>query len=220
MSINPSGRLYNQKMEELNEYVKWKNLSFETEQKLLSYYEIKYRGKYFEEDTLLADMNDSLRAEIVLHNTRWLIEKVPFLRRSENDGRDEIFFSRIASKLHANYFTPGDFITKQGESAMDMYFVLSGKCDVYVGGRKVVSLYDGAYFGEVALICSILRTASVQAAMHSVLYRLTYTDFHLVLNEFPDVKARIAALAAEKEAAFKPQTNTSLTATCQPIVKD
>ncbi|KAJ3280188.1 anaphase-promoting complex subunit Hcn1, partial [Rhizoclosmatium sp. JEL0117] len=134
---------------ELNDYVKWKNLSPEIEKKLFSYYEIKYRGKFFEEETLLNTVNDSLKQEIVLHNTRWLIEKVTFLRRSENDGRDEIFFSAIASKLHACYYTPGDFITKQGESAADMYFIVSGKCDVYVGDKKVVSLYDGAYFGDM-----------------------------------------------------------------------
>ncbi|KAI9333990.1 hypothetical protein BDR26DRAFT_867587 [Obelidium mucronatum] len=184
------GRLYDQKIEELNDYVKWKNLSPDTEKKLFSYYEIKYRGKYFEEDSLLAEMNDSLREEIVLHNTRWLIEKVAFLRRVENDGRDEIFFSRIASKLHACYYTPGDFITKQGEAAMDMYFILSGKCDVFVGDRKVVSLFDGAYFGEVALISKILRTASVQAAMHS--------DFHQILSEFADMKERIDILSGGK----------------------
>ncbi|KAI9338253.1 hypothetical protein BDR26DRAFT_437120 [Obelidium mucronatum] len=91
MSLDVSGRLYQQKMEELVEYVKWKKLGEETKDKLISYYETKYRGKYFEEETLLADMNESLRTEISLHNTRALIEKVPFLRRIENDGRDEIF---------------------------------------------------------------------------------------------------------------------------------
>ncbi|KAI9338210.1 hypothetical protein BDR26DRAFT_919486 [Obelidium mucronatum] len=197
MSLNPSGRLYNQKMEELLDYVKWKKLDDETREKLISYYETKYRGKYFEEDTLLSDMNESLRADISLHNTRSLIEKVPFLRRTENDGRDEIFFYRIATVLHAHYFIPGDFITKQGDSGHDMFFILSGKVNVFVNGVKVVSLYDGAYIGEVALITRVLRTATVQAAMPSVLYRLTFKDFHAVISEFTDMKLRIQKLAME-----------------------
>ncbi|ORY44188.1 hypothetical protein BCR33DRAFT_717264 [Rhizoclosmatium globosum] len=53
MTINPSGRLFTQKMEQLVDYVKWKNLSVETEQKLFTYYETKYRGN---------EMNESLRA--------------------------------------------------------------------------------------------------------------------------------------------------------------
>ncbi|KAI9353676.1 hypothetical protein BDR26DRAFT_10163 [Obelidium mucronatum] len=203
MSINPSGRLYNQKMEELIDYVRWKNLSEETKDKLVSYYETKYRGKYFEEDTLLSDMNESLREEIALHNTQRLIEKVPFLQRNELDGRDEIFFHRIATVLHAHYFIPGDFIIKQGDSGNEMYFILSGKVNVYVNGAKVVSLYDGAYLGEVSLITRHLRTATVQAVLPCVLYKLTRHDFHAVINEFPDMKNRIEKLAREAERMVK-----------------
>ncbi|KAJ3077208.1 hypothetical protein HDU98_006395 [Podochytrium sp. JEL0797] len=134
-------------MEELIDYVKWKKLGEETKDKLISYYETKYRGKYFEEDALLADMNDSLREEISSHNTRKLIEKVPFLRRAENDGRDDIFFNKMSTILRAQYYVAGDFITKQGDSGNEMFFILSGKVDVFVNGNKVVSMYDGAYIG-------------------------------------------------------------------------
>ncbi|KAJ3298601.1 Potassium voltage-gated channel sub H member 7 [Rhizoclosmatium sp. JEL0117] len=203
MSINPSGRLYVQKMEELKDYIKWKDLSQETESKLYSYYETKYRGKFFEEQTLLNELNESLRAEVSLHNSRDLILKVPFLKRQENDGRDEIYIGRIATKLRAQHYIAGDYITKQGESGFDMFFIVSGKVDVFVGSKKVVSLFDGAYIGEVALITKILRTATVQAAVPSVLYRLTYNDFHEILSEFPDVKEKIDRLAQERENVIK-----------------
>ncbi|ORY25674.1 camp-binding domain-like protein [Rhizoclosmatium globosum] len=191
MTINPSGRLFTQKMEQLVDYVKWKNLSVETEQKLFTYYETKYRGKFFEEESLLSEMNESLRAEISLQNTRMLLERVPFLRRDVGDGRDEIFIGRLAMALRPQYY--------QGDSGHDMFFILSGKVDVFVGDRKVVSLYDGAYIGEVALITKVLRTASVQAVAPSVLYRLTYMDFHQILDEFADMKTRIDELAKEME---------------------
>ncbi|KAJ3221341.1 hypothetical protein HDU81_010726, partial [Chytriomyces hyalinus] len=199
LSVNPAGRMYAQKVDELNDYVKWKNLSVETETRLLRYYETKYRGKYFEEESLLEEMNESLRAEILLQNTKSLIEKVPFLQRREKDGRDEIFMGRIATALHSQYYVEGDYVTKQGENGLDMFFILSGKLDVLVDGVKKVSLFDGAYIGEVALISKVLRTATVQAAKPSILYRLTYNDFHTVLAEFPDMKARMQALALERE---------------------
>ncbi|KAI8618733.1 hypothetical protein BC830DRAFT_902868 [Chytriomyces sp. MP71] len=202
MSKNPAGRLFSHKMEQLNDYVKWKNLAPETEKKLFKFYEIKYRGKYFDEDLLLAEMNESLRAEICLENTRDLIDKVPFLRRNEKDGRDEIFIGRIATALHPQYYVKGDYITKQGDAGMDMFFLHSGKLDVFVNDRKVVSLYDGAYIGEVALISHVLRTASVQTAKASVLYRLSKTDFHLILEDFDDMKVRIQRLAEERVQAL------------------
>ncbi|KAJ3234141.1 Potassium voltage-gated channel sub H member 7 [Chytriomyces hyalinus] len=147
MAFNPSGRLFNQKIGELRDYIRWKDLSKETETKLLSYYESRYRGKYFEEDAVLADFNDSLKAEILLHNTRKLIERVPFLKRSEDDGRDELFIGRIAGALHSYNYIPGDYVTKQGDSGSDMYFILSGKADVYVNNNRVVTLSAGTYFG-------------------------------------------------------------------------
>ncbi|TPX71341.1 hypothetical protein CcCBS67573_g06201 [Chytriomyces confervae] len=199
MSINPAGRLYTQKMEELLDYVKFKNLPQETTEKLFDYYETKYRGKYFEEEVMLAEMNESLRAEILLKNTRALIEQVPFLRREENDGRDEIFIGRIARALRSHYYVQGDFITKQGDTGYDMFFILSGKLDVTINNKCVVSLYDGSYIGEVALISKGLRTATVQAAKPSVLYRLTHHDFHEILGEFPDMLFRINQLALDRE---------------------
>ncbi|TPX52163.1 hypothetical protein CcCBS67573_g09927 [Chytriomyces confervae] len=195
LSFDTSGRLFNQKMDELKDYMKWKNVSDETRQRLITYYETKYRGKYFEEGSLLADMNDSLRTEVSLHNTRRLIEQVPFLRRMEKDGRNEIFYGRIAAALIACYYTPGDYITKQGDSGLEMYFILQGKVNIFIGDVKVTSLYDGAYVGEVALITKALRTATIQAALPSVLYRLNGNDFQKVLNDFPDMKVKIDNLA-------------------------
>ncbi|KAI9338803.1 hypothetical protein BDR26DRAFT_406038 [Obelidium mucronatum] len=177
ISIDNSGRVYNQKMEELVDYIKWKKLNDETKDKLIQYYETKYRGKYFEEDGLLTDMNEALRMEISLQNTRDLIMRLPLLRREMNDHRDEIFYSQIASCLHARYFIPGDCVIKQGEVGIDMFFILSGKVDILVDGNLKLSLYDGAYFGEVALITKTLRTATVQAKLPSVLYRLTLRTF-------------------------------------------
>ncbi|TPX52627.1 hypothetical protein CcCBS67573_g09835 [Chytriomyces confervae] len=207
MAFNPSGRLFHQKIGELRDYIRWKDLSKDTEMKLLSYYESRYRGKYFEEDAVLADFNDSLKAEILLHNTRKLIERVPFLKRSEDDGRDELFIGRIAGALHSYNYIPGDYVTKQGDSGSDMYFILSGKADVYVNKNRVVTLSAGTYFGEVGLITKTLRTATVQCALPSLMYRLTYSDFHMILDDFPDMKQRIQGLAAEREKVVKMAEN-------------
>ncbi|KAJ3234417.1 Potassium voltage-gated channel sub H member 7 [Chytriomyces hyalinus] len=203
MAVNPSGRMFDQKVGELRDYIRWKDLSKETEDRLLTYYETKYRGKYFEEDALLDDLNDSLKAEILLQNTRRLIMNVPFLKRSACDGRDELFMGRIAVALHSRNFIPGDFVTKQGDSGTDMYFILNGRAEVYVNDWHAVTLGAGAYFGEVALITKTLRTATVQAVLPSLMYRLTYTDFHKILADFADMRIRIDMLADERDKVLK-----------------
>ncbi|KAI8619147.1 cyclic nucleotide-binding-like protein [Chytriomyces sp. MP71] len=184
-------------MEELIDYVKWKKLDIETRNKLVAYYETKYRGKYFEEDALLSDMNESLREQIACHNTRRLIENVNFLLRDERDGRDDIYYNKLALKLHACYFVPGDFVMKQGDSGTDMYFISTGRVNVYVNGIKVASLNDAAYFGEKSMVSKAKRMGTIQVVAPSVLYRLTRGDFLDVINEFPDMKARFQSIEEE-----------------------
>ena len=146
-SLDNSGRLYKQKMDELNDYMRWKNLDPPIKKKVFKYYEIKYRGKLFEENTLLDEMNDSLRMEIAVHNCRELIRKVSFLKREEGDGRDEQFLGRIATVLQACYFVSGDVIFSQGDIGSEMFFILQGIVSIAVNGKVVSKMKDGSVFG-------------------------------------------------------------------------
>ncbi|KAI9336710.1 cyclic nucleotide-binding-like protein [Obelidium mucronatum] len=198
IAYDSSGRLYRQKIDELNEYLNWKQIDAATKKKVLSYYEFKYRGKYFEEQTLLSDMNSSLRMELASINCRRLIEQVPFLHRDMKDGRDSIYLGKIATALNAVYYIPGDFIFHQGESGSNMYFVQSGKVDIIVGGKKVASANAGSFFGEVALIANIPRTASIQAVTACTLYSLSAMDFSIIINEFEDMKEHIELIYQDR----------------------
>ncbi|TPX50174.1 hypothetical protein CcCBS67573_g10107 [Chytriomyces confervae] len=91
---------------------------------------------------------------------------------------------RIAAALRSINFIPGDYVTKQGDSGSDMYFILSGKA-------------------EVGLITKTLRTATVQAVLPSLMYRLTYLDFHRILDDFNDMRVRMDMLAEEREKVVK-----------------
>lgn len=53
--------MYKQKMDEVNEYMTYKNLSSSLKKKVRNYFELKYRGKYFNEVAILKELNDSLR---------------------------------------------------------------------------------------------------------------------------------------------------------------
>ncbi|KAJ3164645.1 Potassium voltage-gated channel sub H member 7 [Irineochytrium annulatum] len=198
IGMDASGRVYKQKMDELHDYMTWKHVNTDTRRKVLQYYQIKYRGKFFEEGTLLGEMNDSLRTEIAVHNCRELISKVPFLRREEGDGRDELFIGRIATSLTPCYFVAGDNVVNQGEMGGEMYFILNGRVRILVNNNVVSSFGDGAFFGEVALIANIPRTATVQAVRPCVMYKLTRTVFMQILAEFEDMRARIDRIYQER----------------------
>ncbi|KAJ3015885.1 UNVERIFIED_CONTAM: anaphase-promoting complex subunit Hcn1 [Siphonaria sp. JEL0065] len=198
ISYDAPGKLYRQKIDELTEYLNWKNIDNRTKKKLLDYYDFKYRGKYFEESSLLADMNESLRREISMMNCKRLIEKVPFLKRNCGDGRDDIFMGKIATALVPVFFVPGDYVFNQGERSTEMFFVLSGTVNIIVNGCIVASFDDGNFFGEVALIANIPRTASVQAATACNLYSLSAKDFQAIILEFEDIRHRIDQIYEER----------------------
>ncbi|KAJ3092161.1 anaphase-promoting complex subunit Hcn1, partial [Physocladia obscura] len=123
IGYDASGRLFKQKVDELKEYMSWKNLDATTQRKVFKYFDLKYREKYFDEFSQLAllnEMNESLRNEIAAQNCRELISKVPFLRRNEKDGRDELFLGRISSALEPCYYIAGDVLFVQGEFGEDM----------------------------------------------------------------------------------------------------
>ncbi|KAI8622377.1 hypothetical protein BC830DRAFT_673488 [Chytriomyces sp. MP71] len=198
MGYDASGRAYKQKIDELQEYMQHKSLAPITRRKILKYYNLKYRGKYFEETALLKDLNDSLRMEIAAHNCRELVRKVPFLNRTQSDGRDELFMGRIASELVPCHYVAGDMVFIQGQLGKDMFFILRGSIHVLVSGKRVAILSEGSFFGEVALIANIPRTATVQVATSAILYRLNRDIFVDICEEFEDVKRRVHGIYLER----------------------
>jgi CRP-like cAMP-binding protein len=72
---------------------------------------------------------------------------VPFLRRTEDDGRDSIFVGRIATLLIPCYYVSGDHIMQQGDMGNEMYFVLQGSLRIIVNRKQVATFGDGSFFG-------------------------------------------------------------------------
>ncbi|KAJ3401618.1 anaphase-promoting complex subunit Hcn1 [Chytriomyces hyalinus] len=206
ISYDASGQLYRQKIDELTEYLRWKSIDAGTQEKLLDYYELKYRGKYFEEKNLLADLNESLRKELACITCKKLIEKVPFLKRSMLDGRDDLYLGRIATALTPLYFVAGDAIINQGERATEMFFLLGGTVNIIVNNNCVASFHEGSFFGEVALISDIPRTATVRAATACNVYSLSAKAFHEIILEFDDMRERIDQIYEERMVRVRMET--------------
>src|SRR6266542_4402029 len=61
------------------------------------------------------------------------------------------------------HFPAGHAIVNEGESGVGFHMILEGKASVTVGGQVRGSLGPGDYFGEIAIIDSGLRSASVTA---------------------------------------------------------
>jgi len=67
----------------------------------------------------------------------------------------------LADSLETRKFTRGEEIIKQGEVGNDFFVLESGAVQCLKDGEPVLSLKDGDYFGEIALLYDMSRQATV-----------------------------------------------------------
>jgi CRP/FNR family cyclic AMP-dependent transcriptional regulator len=98
---------------------------------------------------------------------------------------------RLAQQGLRRTYVPGEYIIKQGDPASAFYVVLVGNVSVEqeTGGTvaTLTELGPHAFFGEVALIESTPRTASVKALTETECLLLPAWEFTALVKEFPDV---------------------------------
>jgi ABC-type bacteriocin/lantibiotic exporter with double-glycine peptidase domain/CRP-like cAMP-binding protein len=104
----------------------------------------------------------------------------------------------------------GEVAVRQGEEADAMFLIQDGRLSVWVdgdgegdgdgGGRRVRTLHTGEFFGELALIRSGRRTATVRAEGPVRLLRLGRDDFDRLMQRSPAFARRVRERVALYEA--------------------
>jgi hypothetical protein len=83
---------------------------------------------------------------------------------------------RLAGKLIHLSVAAGERVIRAGDAGDRFYVVGSGELDVDVDGRHK-TIHTDDYFGEIALLRDVPRTATVIASTASHLYALRRSDF-------------------------------------------
>jgi voltage-gated potassium channel len=97
---------------------------------------------------------------------------------------------------------PRTTIIRKGQTGDCMYFIASGEVEVDLPGKKV-RLVEGAFFGEMALLGSSLRSANITTTRLSKLLVLDLVDFRLLMARHPDLAETIDAEAKRRELENK-----------------
>ena len=88
---------------------------------------------------------------------------------------------RVAGNLIPVTVAAGDTVIRSGEVGDRFYVVGSGALDIDAPGHRLTA-GAGDYFGEIALLRDIPRTATVTASADSVVYALERDDFLAVVT--------------------------------------
>jgi glucose-6-phosphate 1-dehydrogenase len=127
---------------------------------------------------------------------REALGRVPLLQ-----GADAVCLHNLAMMLRPAVYDPGEYILRKGDVGREMYFIVRGRAEVLGDGDKVLkALGDGDFFGELALLFSKPRTASVRAVTPCDLFVLDQDDFNRVLEAHPEFAASLEEIAKKYQA--------------------
>ncbi|XP_058475408.1 potassium/sodium hyperpolarization-activated cyclic nucleotide-gated channel 2-like [Solea solea] len=192
-SLDASHRQYQEKYKQVEQYMSFHKLPADVRQRIHEYYEQRFQGKMFDEDSIFGELSDPLKEEIVSFNCRGLVANMPLFANT-----DPHFVTVILTKLRFEVFQPGDLIIREGTLGRKMYFIQHGAVTVIPRGSKEIHLNDGAYFGEICLLTQGRRTASVSADTYCRLYSLSVDSFNEVLEEYPLMRRAFESVAVDR----------------------
>ena len=89
-------------------------------------------------------------------------------------------------------------IIRKGQTGDCMYFIAAGEVEVDLPGKKV-TLGEGAFFGEMALLGNHLRSANITTTRVSKLLVLDLVDFRMLMARHPDLAETIDVEAKRRE---------------------
>jgi voltage-gated potassium channel len=115
-------------------------------------------------------------------------------------GLDANVIGEISRLLTTQIIPPNTIIVRKGDPAQSMFFVMEGDVQVEVSPRPI-RLTAGHYFGEIALLKDMERTASVISITEVRLLVLDVKDFRRLLENHPGLRETIVRVAESRLTA-------------------
>ena len=130
--------------------------------------------------------------------------------------RDLPFFSplelpaleRLAQRLTRVRAAAGETLFRQGEPGETFYVIAAGRVEVLIDGARARTEGPGEYFGEIALLRDLPRTATVVALEPTELLALDGGEFLAALGGHPTSRAEADSAAAARLAHMRPALAT------------
>jgi glucose-6-phosphate 1-dehydrogenase len=135
---------------------------------------------------------DGRRWYEVIH--RATLEKVPLFK-----GGDALFLNQVTLALQPRTVAAGETILRKGDAGAEMYLISRGEVEVIDDNGQVrAKLSEGNCFGELALLFSEPRTATVRAKTVCDLFVLGRAEFMRILRDHQQFASAIKEIARER----------------------
>jgi len=122
-----------------------------------------------------------------------LIKSVPLF-----SGLSDRELKQISQSMKERTFGAGDTVTQEGKGGIGFFVIADGTAKVSIGGTEVRTFGPGDYFGEVALIADIDRTATITAESDLTCYGMTSWDFRPLVEGNAAIAWKMLQVMAER----------------------
>jgi CRP-like cAMP-binding protein len=93
---------------------------------------------------------------------------------------------------------PGDFLFKEGDSGEEMYLLLEGEIEIFLGDFVIETAEPGTLIGEMALIEDNPRTAHAVAKTGCRLMQIDRRRFHFLVQQTPHFATHVMKTLADR----------------------
>ena len=178
------------------ELIKYKSIEIATASLLCSYYKYPKSVKKINLDRFILHPNHDVNE--VAHklqnktDTLTLYEKMmhlSFVSIFENIRLYDL--KLLAQATNLQEFSKNEYVIRQGGIGNTLFIILDGKVAVEVDEKRVNTLGDRDYFGDIALIGDTKRTVSIKALQDVKLLTISKKEFRYFLDENPKIYNKI-----------------------------
>ena len=126
-----------------------------------------------------------------------ILRKIPMFRKI-----DPTKLKLLAFTSERLTFRPAQELFRQGDLGDSAFIVVEGEADVLVetldGPLAVARLKRNDIIGEIAILCDVPRTATVQAVDQLITLKITKELFFRMVSDFPDMSIEIMRALAHR----------------------
>ena len=92
----------------------------------------------------------------------------------------------------------GSVLCKEGQRGHEFFVIIEGEAEVTRGGKRLATIGSGEFFGEIALLERVVRTATVTATTPLRFFVVSDSAFRSVLAIDPTMEGRLLRTLARR----------------------
>ncbi|GJZ76792.1 potassium channel SKOR-like protein [Tanacetum coccineum] len=172
---------YRDRMTDLLKYMDKNRLERGIRNQIKDHLRLEYDSSYTD-SAVIQDLPSSIRSKISETLYKEYIEKVSLFKDCSSK-----FITHIVTRVHEEFFLPGEVIMEQGVLVDQLYFVCHGNLEEVVicedGSEEIVSIlkpHDS--FGDISILCNISQPYTVRVRNLCRLLRLDKQSFTNILE--------------------------------------